>query len=119
MKDKNYIIVTAAKDVVLVVMDKTESITKCEALTQYDSVYQHLSKYKSPAIHKELIKIVQDYKNNNIISETEYTLLWYHGSNSPAARFYVLPKIHKKQQAHVLQSFSLWHSNIQHCQIHQ
>ena len=77
------------------VMDKTEYITKFEALLQDNSVYQHLSKDTSSTIHKELIKILQDYKNNNFISETEYTQLRPHGSNSPAARFYSFPKIHK------------------------
>ena len=76
-------------------MDKTEYITKCKALLQDNSVYQHLSKDTSPVIHKKLIKILQDYKNNNFISEIEYTQLTPHGSNSPAARFYGLPKIHK------------------------
>ena len=76
-------------------MDKTEYITKCEALLQDNSVYQHPSKQTSPTIDKELIKILQDYKNNNFISETGYTQLRPHGSNSPAARFYGLPKIHK------------------------
>ena len=64
-KDKDCIIVTADKGVALVVMDKTECITKCEVLLQDNSVYQHLSKDTSPTIHKELIKILQDYKNNN------------------------------------------------------
>ena len=95
MKDKDHIIVTADKGVVLVVMDKTEYITKCKAILQDHSVYQHLSKDTFPTIHKELIKILQDYKNNNFISETEYTQLKPHGSLSVAARFYVLPKIHK------------------------
>ena len=72
-------------------MDKTEYITKCEALLQDNSVYQHLSKDTSPTIHKEFIKILQDYKKNNFISETECTQLRPHGSNSPAG----LPKIHK------------------------
>ena len=76
-------------------MDKTEYITKYEALLQDNSFYQHLSKDTSPAIHKELIKILQDYKNNNFISETEFILLRPHGSNSPAARFYGPPKINK------------------------
>ena len=54
----------------------------------------------SPKTHlqlttKKLIKILQDYKKNNFISEKEYTQLRPHGSNSPAARFYGLPKIHK------------------------
>ena len=91
-KDKDHIIVTADKGVASVVMDKTEYITKCEALLQDNSVYQQLSKDTSPTTHKELIKILQDYKNNNFISETEYTQLRYHGSNSPVARFYGLPK---------------------------
>ena len=75
-------------------MDKTEYITKCEALLQDHLVYQHLSKDTSQTIHKELIKNLQDYKSNNLISETEYTLLRPHGSNSPATKFYGLPKIH-------------------------
>ena len=89
-KDKDCIIVTADKGVALVVMDKTEYIIKCEALLQDDSFYQHLSKDTSPTIYKELIKILQDYKNNNLISQTEYIQLRPHGSNSPAARFYGL-----------------------------
>ena len=86
-KDKDHITVTATKGVALVVRDKTEYLTKCEALLQDNSVYQHLSKDTSPTIHEELIKILQDYKNNNFISETEYTQLRPHGSISPAARF--------------------------------
>ena len=70
-------------------------ITKCEALLQDNSVYHYLSKDTSPAIHKELFKILQDYKNNNFISETEYTQLRLHGSNSPVARFYGRPKTHR------------------------
>ena len=76
-------------------MDKTEYITKCEALLKDNSVYQHLSKDSSPTIHKEVIKTLQEYKNNNFISKTEYTQLRPHGSNSLVARFYGLPKIHK------------------------
>ena len=38
---------------------------------------------------------MQDHRNNSFISETDYTQLRPHGSNSPAARFYGLPKIHK------------------------
>ena len=95
-KDREHIIVTANKGVALIAMDKVEYITKCDALLQDNSVYQHLSKDTSPTIHKELIKILQDYKNNNFISETEYTLQKKpHVSNFPAARFYGQPKIYK------------------------
>ena len=80
----------------LVVMDKTEYIIKCEALLQDNSVYQHLSKCTSPTIHKELIRILQDYKNNNFISEIEYTQQIPQGSNSPTARFYGLLKSIRK-----------------------
>ena len=38
---------------------------------------------------------MQDYKNNNFISETECTQLRPRSSNAPAARFNGLPKIHK------------------------
>ena len=91
-KDKDCIFVTADKGVALVVMDKTEYITKCKALLQDDSVYQHLSKDTSPTIHKELIKILQDYKKNNFIFQTEYIQLRPHGSISPAASFMVFLK---------------------------
>ena len=97
-KDKDCIIVTADKGVALVVMDKTEYITKCEAFLQDNSVYQHLSKDTSQTNHKELIKILQDYRNNNFINETEYTSLRPHGFNSPAAKFYALPKIYKNNK---------------------
>ena len=70
-KGMEHIIVTDDKGVALVALDKTEYITKCEALLQDNSVYQHLSKDTSSTIHKEIIKILQDYKNNNFISETE------------------------------------------------
>ena len=68
-KDKDHIIVTADKGVAPVVMDKTEYITKCEALLQDNSVYKHLSIGISSTIHKELIKILEVYKNNNFIPE--------------------------------------------------
>ena len=79
-KDSDHFIVTVDKGVTQVVMDKTEYITKCEALLQDNSVYQHLCKDISSTTHKELITILQDYKNNNFISETEYTQLRPHGS---------------------------------------
>ena len=85
-RDKDHIIVTADKGVALVVMDKTEYITKCEAILQDISDYRYLSKDTSPTIHKELVNILQDYKNNNFISETEYTQLRPHGSNSPSSK---------------------------------
>ena len=56
-KDKDHIIVTAEKGVALVVLDKTEYLTKCETLLQDNSVYQHLSKDTSQTIHEELIKL--------------------------------------------------------------
>ena len=58
--DKDHIIVNADNGVALVVMDKTEYITKCEAILQDNSVFQHLYKDTSPTIHKELITILQD-----------------------------------------------------------
>ena len=117
-KDKDHIIVTADKGVALVVMDKTEYITKCKALLQDNSVYQHLFKDTSPTIHKELVKILQDYKNNNFISETGYTQLRPHGPNSQAARFYGFPKIHKNNMPmHPIVS-ACGMGNIQHCQIY-
>ena len=78
-KVKDHIIVTAEKGVDLILMNKTEYTRKREALLQEHSVYQHHSKDTSPTIHKELIKLLQDYNNNNFISEAEYTVLRPHG----------------------------------------
>ena len=52
-KDKDHIIATTDKGVAIIVIDKIEYITKCEALLQDNSVYQHLSKDTSPTIHKK------------------------------------------------------------------
>ena len=45
--------------------------------------------------HKELIKNLHDYQHNSFISETDYTLLRPHSSNSPAAKFYGFSNTHK------------------------
>ena len=98
-KDKDHIIVTSDKGVVLVVMDKqntSQNVKPPYKTTQFISI--------SPKTHLQLstknsLKILQDYKNNNFISETEYTQLRPHGSNSPAARFIGLPKIHKNNMS--------------------
>ena len=116
-KDKDCIIVTADKGVALVIMDKTEYIIKCEALLQDNSVYQHLSKDTSPTIHKELINILQDYKNNSFISGTEYTQLRPHGSQFPSSKILLSSKNPQKQDGYAPHSFNLWHINIQHSQI--
>ena len=96
-KDKNRIIVTADKGVALVVMDKTEYITKCEALLQDNSVYQHLSRDTSP----------------NRIHPTETSCLQF-----PSSKILWSSQDPQKHHAYASHSFSLWHSNIQHCQIH-
>ena len=95
MKYKDHIIVTTDKGVALVVIDKVEYITRCEVFLQDSSVYQHLSKDTSPTFHEELNKFLQDCKNNNFISEREFTQLRPRGSNSLAARFYGLSIVHK------------------------
>ena len=71
---------------------------------------RQLSKDTSLTIHKEIIKILQDFKNNKFHLWNRIHWTKPHRSNSPAARFYGLPKIHKKQHAYVPHSFSLWHS---------
>ena len=88
-KDKDH------KGVALVVMDKSKYITKCETLLQHQLSLSTSLQRHIPTTHKELIKILQDYKNNNFITETECTELRLHGSNFPAARCYGLPKIYK------------------------
>ena len=118
MKDKDHIIVTADKGVALVVMDKTEYITKCEALLQENSIYQHLSRETSPNIHKELVKILQDYKNNNFISQNRIHPTKTSWLQFPSSKILWSSQDQQKQHAYASHSFSLWHSNIQHYQIH-
>ena len=94
-KDKDCIIVTVDKGVALFVMGQNRihhKMSRPPKTTHFTSI--------SPKTHlqlstKKLIKILHDYKNYNFISETEYTQLRPHGSNSPAAILYGLPKIHK------------------------
>ena len=78
-------------------MDKAEYITKCEALLQDNSVLptslqRHISSYQKK---KNSLEFCKTTRINSFTSETEYTLLRPHGSNSLAARFYGLPKVHK------------------------
>ena len=81
------------------------------------SVYQHLSKETPATIHKVLINILQDYKNNSFISETEITLLRPHGSIPQQQDFMIFLKS-TKTTCLCTHSSSLWHSNIQHCKTH-
>ena len=113
-KGKDCIIVTADKSVALVVMVKVEHTTKCKPsfkTTQFSNI--------SPKTHLQLSakNSLKFYKTTRItISSLKQNTpkLRPHGSISPAARFYGLPKIHN----YAPHSFSLWHSIIQHCQIH-
>ena len=81
----------------LIVMDKTEYITKYEALLQDKEVYQHLIKDTSQTIHKELIKICKT-TGITISSQKQNSPHWNLMASIPqAARFYGLPKIYKNK----------------------
>ena len=93
-KDKDHIIFTAYKGVALVELDKTEYITN--AKPSYKTI-QNTSISANTHLQlstKNSLKFCKT-KNNNFISETEYTQWRPHGSNSTVASFYGLLKIHK------------------------
>ena len=116
-RDKDHIIVIADKSVDLVLIDKTECITKCETLIQDNSVYQHLSKTYLQLSTKnswKFCKIIRiKFHLWNKIHPTKTS--WF---QLPSSKLYHLSKTQQKQHAYAPHSFSLWHRNIQDCQIH-
>ena len=87
-KDKDCIFVTADKGVALVVMDKTEYLTKCEFINISPKTHFQVSTKNSLKFCKTTRITISPLKQNTPNSRP-------HGPNSLAARFYNLLKIHK------------------------
>ena len=117
-KDMDCIIVTDVKGVAVVLVDKIEYITKCDALLQDNSVHQHLSKDTSPTIKKNSLKFGKATRItiSSLKQGTPYQDLM--APTTQQQDFMVFLKS-KKQHVYTPHHFSLLHKNIHHCQIHQ
>ena len=89
-------ILTADKEVALVVMDKDAYIDKCVTLFSDQGVYQEC-KDLTKSIHNKVIKQLSDLKNSlGQEFKNLYTALFPPGGNSPPVRFYGIPKFYKQ-----------------------
>ena len=95
MEDDNHniIILPADKGRATVILNKHDYFAKC-----YEHVdngpYKYLKRDPTESIKRECLEKLKDLKDRNIIDQTQYFRL--KPTDSPAPRFYGLPKIHKQ-----------------------
>ena len=92
--DREYIILTADKGVVLVVMDKNEYIRKMKELLDDTNTYRPLNTDPTIKQKNKLINILRRVKTEAKLEATTYRRMYPTGACSP--KLYGLPKIHKK-----------------------
>ena len=91
-KDKDRVILTADKGVVMVVMDREEYVTKVqELLTQ--PAYRSIPRDPANKIKAQLIIKLRKIRKDNNLDEGTYKAMYNTGCIPP--KFYGLPKIHK------------------------
>ena len=91
-KDKDRVILTADKEVAMVVMDKEEYVNRTqELLTQ--SAYRLLPRDPTNKIKAQLITKLRTIKKDNNLEEGTYKTMCPTGCIPP--KFYTLPKIRK------------------------
>ena len=93
-EDEDVIVVPADKGKCLVVMDKTEYVTKMEEKLQDTTTYVEIRKDPTTEIQNELKKHLQVMQEAGEVSEWEYWRLYPNETQIP--RMYGLPKIHKE-----------------------
>ena len=91
-KDNNRLILTADKEVALVVMEKADYIKKAEDLLKEDT-YKRIPEDRTVKQKNKLINILKYIKTEGGLNEESYRRLYPTGAGSP--KFYGLPKIHK------------------------
>ena len=85
---------TADKDVALVVMNKEHCEKKAEELLN-QTTYKNITTDPTTRYKNKLINILKTIKTQGGISEALYRKLYPTGAGSP--KFYGLPKIHEKE----------------------
>ena len=92
--DKSRMFLTADKGVALVVIDRTEYIQKSKDLLQDTSTYRTIKGDPTSKLKNRLISILKKIKAETGMQDNIYKKMYPTGA-SPA-KFYGLPKIHKK-----------------------
>ena len=91
-KDKDRVVLTADKGVVLVVMDKQDYINKAEALLA-TLAYKTIPRDPTNKLKAQLITKLRRIKRENNLHEGMYKVMYPNSCIPP--KFYGLPKIHK------------------------
>ena len=91
-KDQSRMILTADKDVVLVVLNTEDYIKKAEDLLNQNT-YRVLTSDPTMKLKNKMINLLKSIKSKGGITEELYKRLYPTGAGSP--KFYGLPKIHK------------------------
>ena len=111
-KDNDHMFLTADKGVALVVKDKDTYIEKCMTLLNDHKVYQECKDLTKP-INAKVIKQLTDLKQFRSRVQKPIPKTVAPGDNSPPARFYGLPKIHKPDvPLRPTIFFCLWHIHL-------
>ena len=92
--DHSRIILTADKEVAMVVMDRQDYVNKAKELLGDQHTYRPISKDPTSKLNNELIQIFKDCKSYGQVNQATYKRL-YPTCTIPA-KFYGLPKIHKQ-----------------------
>ena len=105
-KDKDITILLADKGRATVILSKADYIKKCKEHIE-SGPYETLKRNPTESIKRECLKKLKSLKDRNIVDQSLYYKL--KPTDSPAPRFYGLPKIHK--QGIPRQTYSLIHWN--------
>ena len=92
--DKDRIILTADKGVVLVIMERKDYIEKAQQLLQDPNTYQTIPTDPTTKLKNRLISKVKKIKLDTRMEDTTYRRMYPTGAVIP--KFYGLPKVHKE-----------------------
>ena len=91
-RDRDCIVLTADKGVVMVIMDRQDYINKANQLLNQNT-YRSIAKDPTSSIKNKLINILKRVKNQTGLDSNTYKSMYPTGCVPP--KFYGLPKIHK------------------------
>ena len=92
--DKDRIILTADKGVVLVIMERKDYIEKAQQLLQDPNTYQTIPTDPTTKLKSRLITKLKKIKLDSRMDDTTYRRMYPTGAVIP--KFYGLPKVHKE-----------------------
>ena len=92
-RDNNRLVLTADKEVALVVMDKEDYVQKARELLDQPT-YRNISSDPTTKYKNKLVNLLKSIKSEGEINEALYKKLYPTGAGS--SKFYGLPKIHKE-----------------------